>query len=370
MDSIFRNLSSLIFMIMTLLLLTTSVIAAEKDDEDGEEEENELAETYQNPFEEISENNITEFSDFLSIRTTLEFEKEKIEQNFFGNLNKKPLVPSTRLLELEIEIDLPQNYSFNITLQDETQGKIATSGTDEYELKLELNGFEITAGRFDLPFTEFHSYFISDTLVEFAEPNSEAVMFSYENDNLQTALILLQSKVTSISNESKYDYAYNINFLSDDQRFMIGFGFLSDLAESDEQFLEDFNNQYKNRISAVTTQIFYAWQNLEIYGEMVRADDAFFELDKTSNRPVASNFEIAWYPRYDLQIALRYETSEELEDAPKRQKGIAIAWRPLNQIELAVELLQADFKKNFVLDNNDIALETSEQIVGQFTFEF
>ena len=166
------------------------------------------------------------------------------------------------------------------------------------------------------------------------------------------------------------DYAASIHWTNGDKTLQFGAGYLSDLAESDEQFLLDEGNVYREKVGAISYYLQTVWWIIEFNVETIHSVGSFNKLESDRNQPRASNIELVWYPVENLQLAWRYETSDELEDAPQKQSGISIAWKPGRQIELAIECLIADYRNNFVTDDDDNVLLSSDQFISRLIFAF
>lgn len=363
-----RNLCSLLGLSLACLVVSHSAAAAESY---SIRKLRSKSVTYQNPFDKISDDNVSQLTDHISAQTRLEFEKNRLKDHYSSNINTEHNEPSSRSLEVDLNIQFQQNLSAVITVQAEQQGSHSTTRVDENKLVYEGDVFEFQLGRFYLPFTEVQSYFITDPILGFAETKASSLLVGYSViDNLQARVMILKSNIGSQSNNRNYDYALSINWLSDDKRLHFNVAYLSDLAESDEEFLEDFNNLYQTRVGALSASLLLVWSDFEIRTQIVQAERSFRELDTNSNKPTAKNLEIAWYPRPNLQLAYRYETSSELEDAAKTQQGLSLGWWLSPRVEVAFDYLTADFKHGFVEDNDGNILQSSDRVAGKLTIEF
>ena len=134
--------------------------------------------------------------------------------------------------------------------------------------------------------------------------------------------------------------------------------YLSDLADTDELFLQEENNRYEKRVGGWSAYALIGMKTFEITAETVIADRSFNEFDSNANQPWAANLEVAWFPKPSYQFAVRIEASHELIDQPQRQYGVSAAWRIGQHIGLAADFLYGTFKNNFVLDDNDNEIDS------------
>lgn len=362
------------YTIPSLLLLNAVFllcpIQLQADEHETYEEFNEQYE-YINPFEEMVEGNGFEITDWLSIKPGIEIESESLKESFNDSVEREPDSPSVRLIEVEFELEIRHNLSAYILWEGEKEGRISRTEVAEKELAYEFGDWELTVGRFDLPFAEFSSYFITEPMVEFAETRADSLSVTYTlHDQVELKMMFLESEVGTKNNRNGHDLAYAIRWFNDYKSFHVGVGYLTDLAESDEQFLFEHHNIYQQKVGVISFFLLYAWEQFELTIESLKADGSFIELDSMRNQPSASNLEFTWYPLDNLQLALRVEQSDELEDAPEKQLGISLAWRPYRQLEIATEFLKADYKNGFVTDDDDNILQTSETVVSRIRFEF
>ena len=58
-----------------------------------------------------------------------------------------------------------------------------------------------------------------------------------------------------------------------------------------------------------------------------------------------------------MQIALRYEESDEYSEQPDSQYGVAATWRPFDRVSVTAEYLHGRYKNNFIFDDDDNELK-------------
>jgi hypothetical protein len=150
----------------------------------------------------------------------------------------------------------------------------------------------------------------------------------------------------------------------------MGISYLSDLAESDEQFLVDASNTYAQKVSAWSAYTLFGINKFELSGEIVKANHGFREFDNNTSKPFAYNIELAYFPTRATEFALRWEGSDEFSEQPKQQYGISASWRPMKNISISTEYLHAKYRNEFFFDDNDEEINVRDLFVTQLSVEF
>ena len=113
-----------------------------------------------------------------------------------------------------------------------------------------------------------------------------------------------------------------------------------------------------------------SFDRFEVSAEFLGALDSFKELDPDRDRPRAWNLELAYFPVHTIEASLRFEGSSELKGAPRRQIGLALAWRVTRNASLTVEYLRGWFKRGFAHDSSDRDVDRIDTIGTQFSMAF
>lgn len=111
----------------------------------------------------------------------------------------------------------------------------------------------------------------------------------------------------------------------------------------------------------------YDWFELTI--ELVRALNSFRGLDPDRNRPRAWNIELGFYPDGDFEWALRLEGSGDVEDAPRLQGGVSVAWRITETASLTLDYLRGVYRHGLA-EHNDHELDKVHTVAAQLSVEF
>jgi hypothetical protein len=146
--------------------------------------------------------------------------------------------------------------------------------------------------------------------------------------------------------------------------------YFSDIAETEEQYLEDFNYNYLRRVGGVNVNALIGRETYEITAEYLGAIRGFDELESEEDRPWAANLEVAWFPLNDFQFAARVETSGEVPDEPELQYGLSATWLIGYRVNLTLDYLYGVYKKDFVFDDDDNAIDSRHLVAAQLVIIF
>ncbi len=243
---------------------------------------------------------------------------------------------------------------------------------DELIVAADVGNIGFSAGRFYAPFGLYYSHFVNGPMLEFSDTRRDMFLIDYDFfDVLEVGVFAFDGESRKFD-ESENDTGWGalVDAFLLGGRLNVGAGYISNLAESDEEFLFEENNVFGRKVGAWNAYAVYEADTWDISFETVRALASFRELEPNSNRPEAWNIEAAYFPGNTFELAFRYERSKELIDAPEAQYGVALTWRLPNNISMTAEYLRADFKKGFVEEDDDIYLRSGNTIALWFAFEF
>ncbi|NND80995.1 MAG: LbtU family siderophore porin [Gammaproteobacteria bacterium] len=306
---------------------------------------------------------------WLKVSGLLEAERERLDFEFENNVEQREDDGTVLTLQVGLDITMSELMSAEITLETE-RDTATTSKVDEAILIIEFDPVELELGRLSAPFGEYYSHFIIGPLLEIGETVTDGAVLAWDiNDYFELSVGALHSAVSAAGSGS-LDWAMNLEFVNDTESIKLGLGYLSDLAESDEQLLSEFEGDYNHRVGAINAYALFGFSNMEITAEYVAATGAFSGFEAELDRPRAFNIEWAYFLSDAAQLALRYETSHELEDAPKSQAGINLTWRPNRYVLLSLEYLRARYARDFVFDDEDNMLLRGDSVAGQIAIEF
>ncbi len=279
--------------------------------------------------------------------------------------------PSDRSTSVQVDLVATpwQNVKAEVVLEyDPAVGRIVA---DEAFLGVEVVDWEIEAGRLYTPLGIYISHFASGPLLEFAESRADGLMLSYTpSDRLEFKLMGYRGEARPADDGSeKLDWAASIEARLE-RGWLLGLSYQSDLADSREALLEDFDSRYLKRVGAAGGYAVWTTADVDLTFEVMEALRPFDELEDDRNQPVAWNVEFAHFvhPRFDW--ALRWEGSRELVDAPERRVGLALTWRPVEQASLTVEYLYGWFSGSLATNDEDEPYERAYQIGAKLSVAF
>jgi hypothetical protein len=209
-------------------------------------------------------------------------------------------------------------------------------------------------------------------MLEFGETSARRVIsLTYApSDDFDLTLTAYRGRVSELDEGEAWDWALGFEAWPSDV-FSFGLSYQSDLADSDEQLLDDDHSI--KRVPAVSGYLLGLSDNFEFSLEVVAAIDDFRQLDKELNRPVAWNAEVVYFfPESAIDLAFRIEKSRELEDAPEIVYGTAITWHIHKHIILTIEYLHGQFDTDsFAIEKeHEIAIQHVNRLGAKLTVEF
>jgi hypothetical protein len=155
----------------------------------------------------------------------------------------------------------------------------------------------------------------------------------------------------------------------------LGASYLSDLADTDAELLEE----YTERVGGWSAYAVLGFGDFEFSGEFLGATESFdaADLDEDGNgsgdKPAAWNLELSYAVAENIEVALRYEGSDEFAGQPERQYGVAASWAPWEHVNLALEYLRGEFDNDFAGDlasDGGSPADKRDLVTAQLAFEF
>ncbi len=226
-------------------------------------------------------------------------------------------------------------------------------------------------GRLTIPFGYFESLFISGPLTEdLGETKEWAVVAGIYNPFINIAAGVFNGDIDKAGNSDRiesYVAACKLTLpedISSNVGLMIGVSYISNIADSDE--LADFfdeelgTDEIIEYVAGFSSFLSVSLMNRFFFkAEYVGAVESFEE-DKNFE-PKAWNFEVAFIPIEDVEVAVRYGGSADtLNFLPDTQLGIGGIYEIFNNTYIGLEYLYEEFE-------NDDELVT---ITTQFAVEF
>ena len=209
-------------------------------------------------------------------------------------------------------------------------------------------------------------------MVEFAETRRDILQIDYDfEDRIEYSVFVFDGETREFgSSNNDVGWGAVVDALFLNGRLNVGAGYISNLAESDEEYLREENNAFQNKVGAWNAYAVYEADNWAASSEILQATDSFREFERSVNKPKAWNLESAYFVNNDVEIALRYERSDELIDEAQEKYGIALTWHLANKVSFTAEYLRANYKKGFVEEDDDIFVTRGNTFAVWFAFEF
>lgn len=334
----------------------------------------ESARIYRSPEERRDAGLGRKLTRWLKVSGLAELETAYARNHFAGGRDRADSERPALALQLGLEMTHDDWLAAELIYDFETNGKRKLFELDEAVISADLEPWGLKAGRQFLPFGEYYSHFVSGPVLEFGETRANSLVIDYSlNNQIEFSTYILDGdsrRHGSSGFYSDWDWGVNLELVSVNEATRLNIGYLTDLSESEEGLLADSGNAYLQRVPVWNASILLGFDSFELTAEVVRATREFREFDKSTDSPFAWNLELAYFHQHTVQYAFRLEFSDELEDQPRWQYGVAATWRPFENVSLSMEYLRSHYKKDFVLDNEDNALNSRDQVAAQLSFEF
>jgi hypothetical protein len=268
-----------------------------------------------------------------------------------------------------------------VKLTEEVRGNISllfeegAFGDEDSDLEVDEAAIDINyaplfarAGRLYVPFGVFHSHFISDPLtLELGETRETALLLGYGHDLFSVSAFAFNGDAEKRGEEDHVrDWGASL-VLTPAEGIELGASYLADLADSNAELI----SKYTRRVGGWSAFAVVERGPFGVSGEVLGATRSFAaaDLDADGNgkgdKPLAWNLEVSWALRENVELALRYEGSDELAGQPEAQYGADASWSPWEHVTLSLEYLRGEFDKAFGdgLDQRDL-------VTAQLAFEF
>ncbi|PCI74883.1 MAG: hypothetical protein COB20_14170 [SAR86 cluster bacterium] len=312
----------------------------------------------------------TELTDWLTFSGLVEVEHIREVNKFDGDLSDNYDFSTDPSVQAAFDISFLDIFEAELILEytEDSRDPIM----DELIIAADVGNMGFSAGRFYAPFGLYYSHFVTGPLLEFAETRRDILLIDYDIlDVVELAAFAFDGESRKLG-ETKDDVGWgaSIDALLIDGRLNVGAGYISNLAESDEEFLREEDNIFRRKVGAWNAYAVYEADTWDVSFEILSALDSFSELDLTEDRPKSWNLEAAYFPSNTFEVAFRYERSKELIDAPEEQYGVAFTWRLPNNISMTAEYLNSDYKKGFVEEDDDSFVRDGNTITLWIATEF
>ena len=236
-------------------------------------------------------------------------------------------------------------------------------------------------GRLTIPFGYFESLFISGPLTEdLGETKETAVIAGIYNPFINIAAGVFNGDIDKEGNSDRIEsYVAACRFtlpedVSPNAGLMIGVSYISNIADSDELsefFVEEFIVDpdpiaITDYVAGFSSFLSVSLMNRFFFeAEYVGAVESFEE-DKNFE-PKAWNFEVAFIPIEDVEVAVRYGGSKDtLNFLPDTQVGICGIYEIFNNTTIGLEYLYEEFEYYEEIGKDTEVVTITTQLAVEF----
>lgn len=245
---------------------------------------------------------------------------------------------------------------------------------DEATIDFAQGHWSVRIGRQYLPFGTFHSHFVSDPLtLALGESRATALLVGYKEDLVTLSTFAFNGAVEKSAAEDQISDGGASLTLTPRDGLELGASYLSDLAESNAELLLA---PYARRVGGWSAFAHLEHGPIVYEAEYLAAERAFAAADLDGDGdgqgdlPRAWNLECAFRPAENLELAVRYEGSDEFASQPERQYGMSASWSPAEHVTLALEYLRGAFAPAFSVDADGNIRDKRDLVSAQLAVAF
>jgi hypothetical protein len=269
--------------------------------------------------------------------------------------------------ELGVDADITDWLSASAVLlweEDDTEsvtideGIISISNVKDIPLSIDL-------GKMYIPFGTFNSFFITDPLtLELGETRESAAVLGYSTDLFEIKGGVFNGDINEDNEDHVSEFVFSITVTLCDY-LELGAYWVSDVGESDgleEGLIEAVEGSEEaegipyDDVSAVGGYVHVESGAITVEAEYIAALDSFNErvLGEGELEPKAWNIECAFTVTDKLELAAKYEGTDDYPGMPETQLGVAGSYALADNISLALEYLHGAFDGD--ANDRDIAV--------------
>lgn len=266
-----------------------------------------------------------------------------------GSPEKSDIVLATMELGLDAEVN-EKVTGHLLFLYEEDEYEDDRFIVDEGTITIKVaDGFSVTAGKMYVPFGVFNSHFITDPLtLELGETRESAILATYGNERFEVSIGLFNGDVDETGDDDKIDDIVAGVTVNLAEGMTLGASYISDIADSKAGLglttVSDTVGGYS---------VFYSgsYGTLSVEAEYIAAAGEFTATDVTNSNstlsgdePSAFNLELAYHVSDVMELAVKYEGSDDLVDHPEDQYGVAASYGLYENTSLSFEYMNGEFK--------------------------
>lgn len=357
-------------LLILILLLSSNCLNAQQNSSSAAIGEVERAGFYRTREERREAGLGTKLTDWLTFSGLFEAENIREVTEFTVGLPDQYDYETDPSVQAAFDISVAEIFEIELILEYSEDPRDPL--IDEFVVATDLENFGFSVGRFYAPFGLYYSHFVTGPMLEFAETRRDMLQVDYDfQDMVEFAIYTFDGETRALGDSSDdTGWGASVDAFLFDGRLNIGAGYISNLAESDEEFLREENNIFLNKVGAWSLYGVFEANTWDLSLEVIKATANFREFERNENHPESWNIEAAYFPTNNFEIAIRYERSQELVDFPQEQYGIALTWRFLDNLSMTAEYLWSDYKTGFVEEDDDIFVTRGNTIAAWIAFEF
>lgn len=310
---------------------------------------------------------LDKWSDKITLSGAIEVEVgyEDFDYDDSAEDDEKSSDISLATVELGVDVDIVKHVKGHVLFKYEDdegvfvdEGIISINGEDVVPLYLNV-------GKLYVPFGNYESHFISDPLtLELGETRESAIVAGFANDMFELSLGVFNGEINETDEDDDHIQKFVASAVFTLPKdtvsclgLVVGASYISDIADSNglQDYLDEEYGTDEIKDYIPGWSVFFSASFLDKFffeAEYVGATDKFenddLGLDPGEKfKPRAWNFELAYAVTENLEVAVRYEGSDDaLDFIPEKQYGAALTYGLFKNTSLAFEYLYGEFEND------------------------
>lgn len=286
---------------------------------------------------------MSRISDRIRFGGLIEVEASVDSNDVVGNSSDITLAT----VELAVDAKINDRVSAHVLFlweEDDTDPIALDEGTITIDI---ADGVSLTAGKMYLPFGVFESHFISDPFtLELGETNETALLLSYAAGPVGLLGGVFRGSVAEQGDgDDVSDYVLSASYAPNEDIVISAF-YLSNIGDSDFGLT---NAAVTNTVAGwgafASVKKGAVLASAELISAVKRLDpaDLVSAVNAGGDKPMAYNFEVAYDISDKLEIAVKYEGSDDITGLPRKQYGVAASYAIFESVTASIEFLHGEF---------------------------
>lgn len=332
---------------LSISLLLSSGVTAIWAEETGEPETDKKRERYLTPEDKRDASLGREVVDGVVVSWLVETESQRVREDY-GDSERTLDTETVYTVQLAIEVELSEWAAIELVGESEKELRWQ-SQLEEGILALEWGDWSADVGRFNVPFGEYYSQFISDVTLEAGETRGDSVAIDYNwGDNVEISAYSVRHDDKRVK-QDKQDWGLGLVYQVQQFDAQFTVAYLSAIVDDDDDILEIYGSEKKLH-HAWTASVLLSLENWLLTAEALRAQRRGVDLPTSLENFGGLNLELGFYGLDSFRFSVRRQENRGVLSSPINQVGWGINWVSNYNFSLTFEQMWNDYASHEELD--------------------